>query len=203
MRFLWPVIAVQLLLVSACGSTPDRQYFGVAYTLVDVEAYKAPKFPYTLRILAPEIRLAYDRAQIVYRFDPFRFKYYNYKFWVAKPQQMMAELVHRHIQHANLFKETSLVYRRGVPDYELHGEIEAIEEYDSGDKWYAHLALSFRLVRFTDRKVIWSYQFDRKKEVFNKEPVYVVRGMSELMEEEMVIILTGIAAAMSEEPVPQ
>lgn len=193
----WWLVGVTLLL--SCSSAPERQYFGIAYSLSDVAPETTALFPVTLRVVEPEIRLAYDRPQIVYRFDPFRFKYYNYKFWVAKPQQMIGELIHRHVQFANLFKETSLVYQRTVPDYELQGEIEAIEEYDSGDTWYAHLAMSLRLVRFSDRTIVWSYRFDRKKEVFNKEPVYVVRGMSELMEEEMATVLKGIRDAMNEE----
>jgi ABC-type uncharacterized transport system auxiliary subunit len=193
------VVALLLLILAGCSSAPERQYFGIAYSLSDVAAETTPRYAATLRVVEPEIRLAYDRPQIVYRFDPFRFKYYNYKFWVAKPQQMLAEVVHRHILAANLFRETNLVYQRQVPDYELQGEIEAIEEYDSGDKWYAHLALSMRLVRFSDRHVVWSYHFDRKKEVFNKEPVYVVRGMSELMEEEMAKVLAGIREAMDRE----
>ncbi len=188
-----------LILVLSCSAAPERQYFGIAYTLVDIEANATPRYKATLRIVEPEIRLAYDRPQIVYRYDPYRFKYYNYKFWVAKPQQMVAEVIHRHLQKANLFLETALVYQRAVPDYELVGEIEAIEEYDSGDKWYAHLAMTMRLVRFTDRTVVWSYQFDRKQEVFNKEPVYVVRGMSDLMEEEMHQILAGIQEVMDKE----
>jgi len=191
---------VALCLAAGCGSTPDRHYFGIAYSLVDVPVESTPRYDYSLRIVEPDIRLAYDRPQIVYRYDPFRFKYYNYKFWVAKPEQMVAEVIHRHLKHANLFRETTLVYQRRVPDYELQGEVEAIEEYDSGDKWYAHLALSFRLVRFSDRATVWSHHFDRKKEVFNREPVYVVRGMSELMEEEMAHIMAGIREAMDREP---
>lgn len=191
--------ALMVVALAACSSTPERQYFGIAYSLADVVPEKSPRYPATLRVVEPEIRLAYDRAQIVYRYDPFRFKYYNFEFWVAKPQQMLCEVIHRHLLQANLFRETSLVYQRQVPDYELQGEIEAIEEYDSGDQWYAHLALALRLVRFSDRTVVWAYHFDRKKEVFNKEPVYVVRGMSELMEEEMAKVLEGIRQAMDAE----
>jgi ABC-type uncharacterized transport system auxiliary subunit len=197
------LVTVLTLLLLSCSAAPERQYFGIAYTLVDVQAHKKALFDYSVRIVEPEIRLAYDRPQIVYRYDPFRFKYYNYKFWVAKPQQMVGEVLHRHFQHANLFRETSLVYQRQVPDYELVGEIEAIEEYDSGDKWYAHLAMTLRLVRFADRTIIWTYQFDRKQEVFNKEPVYVVRGMSDLMEEEMQEVLAGVQEAMAAEVVRQ
>ena len=194
------LIIILLALGVGCGSTPDRQYFGISYSLVDVESHEKPKFAVSLRIREPDVQLAYNRPQIVYRFDPYKFKYYNYKFWVAKPQKMVAELFYRHLKHSNLFSEVSLVYRRGVPEYELEGEIAAIEEYDSGDAWYAHLAISVRLVRFHDREVIWSFKFDEKKEVFTKEPVYVVRALSELMEEQMGIMVTGIESAMAGQP---
>ncbi len=188
-----------LSMASGCGSTPPRQYFGMSYSLSDVESRETPKYPFTLRIREPDIQLAFDRSQIVYRYDPYKFKYYNYKFWVAKPQTMVAELLYRHLKHTNLFNEVSLVYQREVPDYELHGGIDAIEEYDSGDTWYGHLAMNFRLVRFSDRKVVWAYRFDETKEVFTREPVYVVRALSELMDEQMSKMMPSMEAAMDKE----
>jgi ABC-type uncharacterized transport system auxiliary subunit len=195
----WFMIMVILAGLFSCGSVPDRRYFGLSYTMVDIPKNQEEKFPVTLRIQEPEILLAYDRPQIVYRFDPYKFKYYHFRFWVAKPQQMIAEVLHRHIKHVNLFRQVSLVYQREVPDFELVGQINAIEEYDAGDTWYAHISMSLQLVRFSDRKVIWAYEFDRKKEVFTKEPVYVVRAMSEIIEEEMRKIISGIEAAMGKE----
>ncbi|MFH1529710.1 MAG: ABC-type transport auxiliary lipoprotein family protein [Pseudomonadota bacterium] len=187
------------LVFIGCPATPQRQYYGLSYSLADVPAPAAPKYRATLMIREPDILLAYDRAQIVYRYDPFRFKYYAYKFWLAKPQQMIRELIYRHVKHVNLFDEVTLVFQRQVPDYVLEGMIDAIEEYDSGDVWYSHLAMSLRLVRYADREVIWSHKFDLKKEVFTKQPVYVVRAMSEQIEEQMEIIVKAIDAAMAEE----
>jgi len=193
------LVASLLSGVLGCGTAPDRQYYALSYTFTDVKRETTPRFDVNLRVVEPEVRLAYDRPQIVYRYDPFRFKYYHYRFWVAKPQQMLGELVHRHLLHTNLFRETTLVYQSQVPDYELLGEIEAIEEYDSGDVWYAHLAMSLRLVRFSDRRIVWAYRFDKKKEVPNKQPVYVVRAMSDILEEEMAAITEGIARTMEGE----
>jgi ABC-type uncharacterized transport system auxiliary subunit len=153
----------------------------------------------TLRIQEPEVRLAYDRPQIVYRYDPYNFRYYHFRFWVAKPQSMVAELVLQHLKHLNLFREISLTYTAGIPDYELAGQIDALEEYDSGDTWYAHLAMSFRLVRFSDRQVVFTWQFDEKKEVFTKEPVYVVRGLSELLDQQMQAMMPALDKAMEAE----
>lgn len=183
----------------ACPKTPARQYYGLSYSLADVPASPAAKYKAILMIQEPDILLAYDRAQIVYRYDPFRFKYYNFKYWLAKPQQMIRELFYRHIKHVNLFSDVTLVFQRQVPDYVLEGMIDAIEEYDSGDIWYSHLAMSLRLVRYSDREVLWSHKFDMKKEVFTKQPVYVVRAMSEQIEEQMGVIVQAIDAAMAKE----
>ena len=199
----YPALVAGLLLAAlvfiGCPKTPARQYYGLSYSLADVPAPAASKYKATLMIREPDILLAYDRAQIVYRFDPFRFKYYAFKYWLAKPQQMVRELFYRHIKHVNLFDEVTLVFQRQVPDYVLEGMIDAIEEYDSGDVWYSHLAMSLRLVRYSDREVIWSHKFDMKKEVFTKQPVYVVRAMSEQIEEQMEVIVKGIDEAMAQE----
>jgi len=192
------LVAVSLILVT-CSSAPQRQYYGLSYSLAEEPEGTSAKYRTTLMIREPDILLAYDRAQIVYRYDPFRFKYYNYKYWLAKPQQMVQELLYRHIKYVNLFNEVTLVYQRGTPNYVLEGMIDAIEEYDSGDAWFSHLAMSFRLVRYEDREVIWTHKFDVKKEVFTKKPVYVVRAMSEQVEEQMQIIVEGIDAAMAKE----
>jgi ABC-type uncharacterized transport system auxiliary subunit len=165
------VAAVLLaLLLTGCSSAPDRKYYGLAYSLAESQTYPTPRYPVTLRVQEPDVRLAYDRPQIVYRYDPYNFRYYHYRFWVAKPQSMVAELVFQHLKHMNLFKDVSLTYTAGIPDYELAGQIDALEEYDSGDTWYAHLSMSFRLVRFDDRQVIFTWRFDEKKEVFTKDP---------------------------------
>ena len=60
---------------------------------------------------------------------------------------------------------------------------------DSGDEWYAHLAFTLRLTRFRGEKVLWSHRVDVKKQVYNKEPVYVVKALSELMEAQMVKVV--------------
>lgn len=187
------------LLLTGCPKTPARQYYGLSYSLADVPEPDEVKYKATLMIREPDILLAYDRAQIVYRYDPFRFKYYNFKYWLAKPQQMIRELIYRHVKHVNLFNEVTLVFQRQVPDYVLEGMIDAIEEYDSGDVWYSHLAMSLRLVRYEDREVIWTHKFDVQKEVFTKQPVYVVRAMSEQIEEQMEVIIQGIDEAMARE----
>ncbi|MBM4372221.1 MAG: membrane integrity-associated transporter subunit PqiC [Deltaproteobacteria bacterium] len=193
-------LCLTALVAASCPSPPQRQYYGLAYSLADVPSREIPRYRVSLMIREPDILLAYDREQIVYRFDPFHFQYYHFRYWLAKPQQMIQELLYRHLKHVRLFGEVNLVYQRGVPDYVLESTIDAIEEYDSDDIWYSHLAMSLQLLRYRDRAVLWAHRFDVKKEVFTKQPLYVVRAMSEQIEEQMHVIVSGIEEAMAKEP---
>ena len=103
----------------------------------------------------------------------------------------MRDLVVRHLSAVYLFQEVTKEYTR-VPHYELEAEIEGIEEYDSGDVWFAHLAITFKLVEFESGKVVWVHSFDVQKKVFNKQPVYVVKSLSEIMEIEMEKMVIGL-----------
>ena len=73
-------------------------------------------------------------------------------------------------------------FDEGRPEYELTGMIEAIEEYDSKDTWYSHLAIRFILTRIKDGKLLYSRQFDKRKKVYEHSPQDVVKVMSEIME---------------------
>jgi ABC-type uncharacterized transport system auxiliary subunit len=96
---------------------------------------------------------------------------------------MITDLVHKHLLRDNL---VSTLIRRydegGKPDYELSGLIEAIEEYDSDQIWFAHLAMRFTLVRSSDGRVLYNRRFDNRKRVFENNPEHVIREMSQIME---------------------
>jgi ABC-type uncharacterized transport system auxiliary subunit len=69
-----------------------------------------------------------------------------------------------------------------APDYSLTCDVQAIEEYDSQESWYAHLAVEYQLVEERTGQVAWKKLFDLRKTVQNQEPVYVVREISSLLE---------------------
>lgn len=199
----WALALLLLLaaVVEACGSVPRRYYFALTYPMEPIAeaAGRAPLHPFRLRIRPFRITLPYDRPQIVYRKSPFEFNYYAYKLWAAKPQHMLRELVERHVDSARLVQDVSREYGEELPDYELSAEVLAIEELDSGDVWYGHLAMRFELVRFADKIPVWTYFFDRKKKVWDKQPVQVVRMLSTLAEEEMARVTAGLDGILSKE----
>ncbi len=205
-RRLGPVLFALVVVLAAtfvvgCGTVPRRYYFSLAYPMdPDPSTWERPALhPYRLRIKPFRIALPYNRPQIVYRQSMFEFRYYPFKLWAAKPQHMFRELVERHLAVHKLCLEVSREYGEELPDYELSGEITAIEEYDSGDVWFGHMSMRFELVRFRDKLPVWFYHFDRKLKVYEKQPVYVVRALSKIAEEEMVRVTAELDAVLSRE----
>lgn len=195
------VLIVASGLVAGCGSGPQRKYYTLAYAIDDNPANfeRAPLYPISIRVKRFTIGEPYNRPQLVYRQSPFEFMYYGFRYWAAKPQKLLRDIIKEHIQSQNIVNSIYLEYTDKVPDYELGGNIESIEEFDSGGDWYAHLALRLELTRFSDKTVVWRYSFDRKKKVEQKNPVFVVKAMSELLKEEMAVVAAQIDAALAGE----
>jgi len=192
------LISALLVVVVSCSSVPENHYFTMSYVLLPRKDIQT--FPVMLHIRQLEIMPAYDQDRIVYRYSPYEFRYYNYFLWAAKPHRMVTNMLIRHLAHADLFENVSQEYGERRPDYELFGTVDAIEELDSGDEWFAHLAFTLRLTRFRGEKVLWSHRVDAKKQVYNKEPVYVVKALSELMEAEGEKIVTSLRAFLKNRP---
>ena len=169
------------------NKTPDKSYFSIDYTLGTQPKQSKPKYNATLVIQNMTSALAYDRQEIVYRNNPYEFQYYWYRLWASKPKEMLTELITGHLRYTQLFHNVTNRIEDRLPDYSLDIEIIAIEELDVSDtEWFAHLSLQFDLQRLTDNKSVWNYSFDAKKPVASNQPVYVVKAMSELLDEELV-----------------
>lgn len=187
--------------LSGCGHAPQRKYYTLSYPLEqDTENLNRPTlYPASLRIKKFTIAVPYNRPQLVYRQSPFEFQYYGYRFWAAKPQEMVRDMMKEHLQSLHIFNTVELEYTDKPPEYELSAEVDAIEEYDSGNDWYAHLAMKIELSRFSDKKVLWRHSFDRKRPVYKKNPVYVIRTLSEILKTEMAVVAAGVDKAIATE----
>ena len=167
------------------GKMPQKQYYVLNYVPAAIDGGKTgkPPYPFIVRLKELNIEEAYARPQIVYRQSPFELLYYNYKLWAVKPNRMITDLILKQLVSANLVSHVIQRYDEGLnPSYELSGTIEAIEEYDSDQLWFAHLAIRFLLTRLSDGTVIYSRQFDNRKRVFNYSAEAVVREMSAILE---------------------
>jgi ABC-type uncharacterized transport system auxiliary subunit len=194
------VLAIAALL-SGCGQPQTRYYFTLGYPLEENHEAepRAALHPVSLRIRPFKAALPFDRSNLAFRESPYEYQYYALRFWAAKPQHMLRELVEAHLQSARVVTEVSREIGDRTPDYELAGEVEAIEEYDSGDLWYAHLAMRFELVRYKDQTTVWRSSFDRMRKVYKREPSFVMRTLSAILKEEMIRLTAEIDGVLSKE----
>ncbi|MFC1849622.1 ABC-type transport auxiliary lipoprotein family protein [candidate division CSSED10-310 bacterium] len=171
---------------------PSKHYYLVTFPMP--KPFPQIKYPFTVRVKDFRISSTYNRNQLVYRYSLHELEYYNYQLWTEKPQKMVSDLVRKSIARSNLFAKVTEKLGEATPDFTLTGEIDAIEELDSDDFWYAHLAMRFQLQRFEDDKIIWTYSFDERRKVTVKEPRIVVRTLSEILDREMMKIIKNLDA---------
>ncbi|HMD69584.1 MAG TPA: ABC-type transport auxiliary lipoprotein family protein, partial [Chitinivibrionales bacterium] len=173
-----------LAVAVCCGTIPIKQYYVLNYVpLRSTGRLLSNPYPFTVRLKEFSIEDAYNRSQIVYRQSPFELRYYFYKLWAVTPNKMITDLIQKHLESINLLSHIIRRYDEGLkPEYELSGVIEALEEYDSDQLWYAHLAIRLSLTRLSDGRVMYSREFDNRKRVFQYSPDNVVREMSAILE---------------------
>jgi ABC-type uncharacterized transport system auxiliary subunit len=186
---LFLCIGISLLCCPGCssifGKATVKQYYVLNYVAAspDNPAVARAPYPFTVRIRDFDIEEAYARPQIVYRQNPFELLYYTSKLWAVKPNRMVTDLVRKQIISSGLVSHVVRRYDEGLdPDFELSGLIEAIEEYDSDQLWFAHLSLRLTLTRTSDGRVMYARQFDSRKKVFRYSPEAVVQELSAILE---------------------
>ena len=190
-----------MLLMAGCASAPVKKNFLMNYGPGQMESkLKQGPYPFVIRLKQLDIEEAYARPQIVYRTSPFELQYYFYKVWAVKPARMITDLVYKHLNSAGIVSSIVRRFDEGSkPDFELSGIVEAIEEYDSEDLWFAHIALRLQLRRLVDGRVIYSRRFDQRKRVYQNQPEFVVRVMSEIMDHIMTQTMHDLDVVFSRE----
>ncbi|MDR2594437.1 MAG: PqiC family protein [Fibromonadaceae bacterium] len=183
MKYL--VLGLMVLIFTACsffGGVKENSYYQLDYVPTPKEMHNENTYPYSVRIKDFDVSEAYRRNNIVYRQSPFQLRFYNYELWAVKPEYLVSDMLFRHLSAAKIFSDVRRSIDVEEPDFTISGTIRALEEYDNQDEWYAHLAMNMHLQENRTKRVLWSREWDYRKKVSNLETIYVVRGLSELLE---------------------
>jgi ABC-type uncharacterized transport system auxiliary subunit len=179
----WLLVGATTLIFIGCfGRAIDSSYYQLDYVPTPKEMLNETVYPYTVRVRDFDVAEAYRRNNIVYRQSPYKLHFYNYDLWAVKPEFLVSDMLFRHLETARVFSEVRRSIDVDEPDFVIHGTVRAIEEYDNQDEWYAHLAMNMNLQEYKTKKILWSREWAYRKKVSNFEPIYVVRGLSELLE---------------------
>lgn len=190
-----------LVLLIGCGTPPKKEFYLISYDPAKLVNRKTEKpYPFTLRVKKFDIEKVYGKSNIVYRESPFKLEYYGFRHWAVRPADMLTDLI---LAHATDIKIVDAVVRRldeaSSPDYELTGLIDAIEEFDSEEKWFAHLSIRYQLKRLSDEKIIYTKVFDNRRLVNTHTPTDVVKKLSEIMDMNSSKLMQDIDSVLFDE----
>ncbi|MCL2183906.1 MAG: ABC-type transport auxiliary lipoprotein family protein [Chitinispirillia bacterium] len=190
-----------LTLFAACAKMPHRQYFMLNYEPAKMQ-HRAMENPYAavIRVREFSIEEAYNRPQIVYRMSRYELRYYNYKSWAVKPTRMLTDLFYKHMNSEQIVSGLVRRFDEGrKPDYELTGFIEALEEFDSDDLLFAHVAVRLTLTNLSSGTTLYSRLFDLRRRVYTRDTHAVIKEMSQIMEYIFTEAISDIDAKLAAE----
>ncbi len=172
---------------------PTKQYYIITYTpTVDKPAESRRPYPYSMHVGRFEVQRIFNRQNIIYRFSPHRIQYYEVERWAVRPDEMIQDMVFKHFEASQLVNRVGLEYLDTRPDFRIEGTVEALEKYDAGDLFFAHLAMTFRLLRASDGEQVWTYSFDKRRQVYSEEMVHTVMGLSNIFQTQMNYVVGSI-----------
>ena len=182
------VLAGCAQLLGGDAKLPQKRYFKLHIEPLrgSVEDSERP-YPFRVQVKGFETPRAYDRTNIIRRRDQYELQRDNLHHWMERPSDMITDAVKQYLRQADLFTyvggEHDFFDHR--PDYVLSGSVKAIERFDSGDLWAAHLVMTMELVRQADGKVIWQDDFDEEKQVFSPAMIHTVAALSGILGQRM------------------
>ncbi|MGM0443745.1 MAG: ABC-type transport auxiliary lipoprotein family protein [Fibrobacterota bacterium] len=177
------ILTASLIFLTACGGTVKQEFYIINYIPDSLdEREMSDPYPFVVRVRSFDIEKIYKTHNIVYRKSPYQLEYYGFRLWAIHPADMMTDLLTGHLAEIGLVRD---IIRRfdeidRMADYEISGRIEAIEEYDSDDVWFAHLKYRIRVQRLRDKQYIYTRTFDLRKKVGENTPAEVVKTLSEI-----------------------
>ena len=182
-----------LLLLSNCtgllggkADIPERRKFNLVTHRLQLRLKDSKRpYPYDLQIKRFAVPYIYDRDRIVFRLSPYENKDDRWNVWAERPSQHVTDVIEQYLEGANLFSRISQVYLDDRPDYVLTGTVKAMERFDSGDLWFAHLAMTARLVDNKTNAVIWTEEFDETQRVYRPDMASTIEIMSQVLRTEV------------------
>ncbi len=144
-------------------------------------------WPVSLVVARFDTQFVYDRLEFVYRPSARELRFDAYRLWASKPGRMLSDAVAEHLRNTGMFAAVSTRVGPKQVDFELRGEVLAIEEIDV-DKthWKARLAMRFELVAASGDEVVWRHAFATEQAVRAPQPAEVVASLDAILADELL-----------------
>lgn len=187
------IVGIVSILACSLGRIQTRDYYILSYTPVSKAPVTSKRpYPYSLQIGRFEVQRIFNRQNILYRYSPNQIQYYELQHWAVRPDYMVTDMVFKHLEASALTNRVGIDFFETRPDFRIEGTVEALEKLDAGDIYFAHLAMTFKMINVEDGQQIWEYSFDQRRQVFQNEMVYTVRGLSSILQAQMDVIVNQL-----------
>jgi len=190
-RFLAVAALLSVFTLTGCvgGSSEPSRYYTISAESISTSGVSSDARVHVRKFT---IDPAYQRSNIVYRESPYDFMFYNLDLWATRPEQMLTQVTSEYLVKSNIFKSVDLK-PMGKPDYELLGNVDAIEEIDEGDSQYAHLAVQLTFRKVGEESPLWEKRYDDRESMSQRDAHSAAEAISKLYAKFMQDALASIA----------
>ena len=171
------------------GSTEPSRYYTVSAESISVAGATSDTRVHVKKFT---IDPAYQRTNIVYRESPYDFMFYDLDLWATRPEQMLTQVAGEYLIKSNMFKSVDLK-PMGKPDFELLGNVDAIEEIDEGSSQEAHLAVQLTFRKVGEDAPLWEKRYDERQSMSKRDAHSAAEALSKLYAKYMQDALSNIA----------
>ena len=172
------------------GSTEPSRYYTISAESISTSGATSEARVHVKKFT---IDPAYQRSNIVYRESPYDFMFYDLDLWATRPEQMLTQVTGEYLIKSNLFKSVDLK-PMGKPDFELLGNVDAIEEIDEGSSQYAHLAVQLTFRKVGEDAPLWEKRYDERESMSKRDAHSAAEAISKLYAKYMQDALANIAS---------
>ena len=190
-RLLAVAALLSVFTLTGClgGSTEPSRYYTVSAESISVAGATSDA---RIHVKKFTIDPAYQRTNIVYRESPYDFMFYDLDLWATRPEQMLTQVAGEYLIKSNMFKSVDLK-PMGKPEFELLGNVDAIEEIDEGSSQYAHLAVQLTFRKVGEDAPLWEKRYDERQSMNKRDAHSAAEALSKLYAKYMQDALENIA----------
>jgi len=174
-----------LLVITALTGCGGKLRYPAYYTL-NLPAPPDPPAPENLQtsIAVREFRspVYLRQGPIVYRRTPEEVGFYEYHRWAADPRMLLTSAVIDHLRADGRFSMVSPYEGRPNSDYIFSGQLQTLEEVDSGDAVKVEVAMSAQITKVATGATVWSNAVSETGTVSQRNVPGVVSQMNRSME---------------------
>ena len=174
-KILKPFLLFFILLLG-CAGTPSTNLYLLHINQIPLEAEPTP---IKIGIQQFTINPIYSNHGIAYQYSPYQIQFYHYHQWAGDPAKLINQTLLSCLKQSNQFSLVCQLPSANEVDYQVQGKILKFAEWNEGEKWYGWLEMDVQIYKEKTKELIWKGKISKKIPTEKKNPVSVVKALSE------------------------